>query len=64
MAHNMKVIGKCKAKGEGKFIHADGDFLINNDFLKIINFCALGTWVDDKANGYGVFTGINGSKYW
>lgn len=38
------------ANGQGRLIHGDGDVY-------------EGTWVDDKAEGFGVYTHLDGAKY-
>jgi hypothetical protein len=38
------------ANGQGRMIHADGDYYIGN-------------WVNDTANGKGVYHHVDGQKY-
>lgn len=38
------------ANGQGRLIHGDGDVY-------------EGMWVDDKAEGFGVYTHLDGAKY-
>ena len=40
-------------------------FMLMGIFMMVFNFSnkSLGEWLDDKANGYGVYTHVNGAKY-
>ena len=38
------------ACGDGKFFHTDGDIY-------------AGQWLNNKANGFGIYTNLKGAKY-
>ncbi len=60
-----------KAHGKGKFFHVDGDVFEGMEsplqyFYKIfknILYFLKGQWIDDKANGFGIYLHVNGAKY-
>ena len=59
MVPNMKVNGKIiRHVAKGFFTIAMEIYV-----LTFNNFLDNGMWKDDKANGYGIYTHLNGSRY-
>jgi hypothetical protein len=60
MALDMKDHGKMIKQRE-----KENSYTLMETFSKVhrVLFICIGEWKDDKANGYGIYTHINGAKY-